>query len=168
MTNLPFKKGEKVVYPAHGVAVIEDIQSRVISGTERRFYMLKILGTEKMTIMIPTENVTQVGLRRVIGKDVVDKIYRILRTRKVDADTQTWNRRYREYTEKIKTRSPDRPAPSDRKGCGRQDLPHFAHAQGRCGHANVEPPLSRIYGKDQNRVATRNREGSARSARAQG
>src|SRR5712692_9054212 len=81
--NLPFKKGEKVVYPAHGVAVIEDIQSRVISGTERRFYMLKILGTEKMTIMIPTENVTQVGLRRVIGKDVVDKIYRILRTRKV-------------------------------------------------------------------------------------
>jgi CarD family transcriptional regulator len=95
--NLPFKKGEKVVYPAHGVAVIEDIQSRVISGTERRFYMLKILGTE---------NVTQVGLRRVIGKDVVDKIYRILRTRKVDADTQTWNRRYREYTEKIKTGSP--------------------------------------------------------------
>ena len=95
-----------MVYPAHGVAVIEDIQSRVISGTERRFYMLKILGTEKMTIMIPTENVTQVGLRRVIGKDVVDKIYRILRTRKVDADTQTWNRRYREYTEKIKTGSP--------------------------------------------------------------
>src|SRR5579871_3226050 len=48
----------------------------------------------------------QIGLRRVIGKDVVDKIYRILRTRKVDADTQTWNRRYREYTEKIKTGSP--------------------------------------------------------------
>ena len=106
MMNLPFKKGEKVVYPAHGVAVIEEIESRVISGTERRFYMLKILGTEKMTIMIPTENVAQVGLRRVIGKDMVDKIYRILRTRKVDADTQTWNRRYREYTEKIKTGSP--------------------------------------------------------------
>src|ERR1700678_4595644 len=91
--SLPFKKGEKVVYPAHGVAVLEDIQSRVISGTERRFYMLKILGTEKMTIMIPTENVTQVGLRRVIGKDVVDKIYRILRTRRVDAEHPTWNRR---------------------------------------------------------------------------
>src|SRR5258708_9133848 len=106
MMNLPFKKGEKVVYPAHGVAVIEDIQSRVISGTERRFYMLKILGTEKMTIMIPTENVTQVGLRRVIGKDVVDKIYRILRPRKVDAHTPTWNRPYRDYTEKRNTGSP--------------------------------------------------------------
>ncbi len=104
--NLPFKKGEKVVYPAHGVAVIEDIQTKVISGTERRFYMLRILGTEKMTIMIPTENVEAVGLRRVIGKDVVDKIYRILRQRKVDGDSQTWNRRYREYTEKIKTGSP--------------------------------------------------------------
>ncbi len=59
--NPPFKKGEKVVYPAHGVAVIEDIQSRVISGTERRFF---------------------------------------------EGDSQTWNRRYREYTEKIKTGSP--------------------------------------------------------------
>ena len=78
--NLSFKKGEKVVYPAHGVAVIEDIQSKVISGTERRFYMLRILGTEKMTIMIPTENVEAVGLRRVIGKDMVTKIYKILRS----------------------------------------------------------------------------------------
>ncbi len=104
--NLVFKKGEKVVYPAHGVAVIEDIQVRVISGTERRFYMLKILGAEKTTIMIPTENVEAVGLRRVIGKDMVEKIYKILKQRRVEADTQTWNRRYREYTEKIKTGSP--------------------------------------------------------------
>lgn len=104
--NLPFKKGEKVVYPAHGVAVIDDIQTRVVSGTERRFYVLRILGSEKMTIMIPTENVESVGLRPVIGMDMVNKIYRILRQRKAGADTQTWNRRYREYTEKIKTGSP--------------------------------------------------------------
>src|ERR1035437_9157279 len=104
--NLPFKKGEKVVYPAHGVAVIEDIQMRVISGTERRFYMLRILGTAKMTIMIPTENVECVGRRRVIEKNRVKKIYRILRQRKVEVDTQPGNRRYREYTEKIKTGSP--------------------------------------------------------------
>ena len=102
---LPFKKGEKVVYPAHGVGIIEDIQSKVISGTERKFYMLRILDSE-MTIMIPTENVDAVGLRRVIGKDMVIKIYKILRERKVEVDSQTWNRRYREYTEKIKTGSP--------------------------------------------------------------
>jgi CarD family transcriptional regulator, regulator of rRNA transcription len=102
---LPFKKGEKVVYPAHGVGIIDDIQSKVISGTERKFYMLRILDSE-MTIMIPTENVDAVGLRRVIGKDMVAKIYKILRERKVEVDSQTWNRRYREYTEKIKTGSP--------------------------------------------------------------
>src|SRR5260370_6567122 len=102
--SLPFKKGEKVVYPAHGVAVIEDIQMRVISGTERRFYMLRILGTEKMTIMIPTENVEAVGLRRGIGEDVVDKIYPILRQTKVDCDSQSWKRPYHSYNQTIKTR----------------------------------------------------------------
>ncbi len=104
--NLQFKKGEKVVYPAHGVAVIDDIQVKVISGYRAPFLRAQDSRDRKMTIMIPTENVDSVGLRRVIGKDMVDKIYRILRQRKVEVDTQTWNRRYREYTEKIKTGSP--------------------------------------------------------------
>ena len=62
-----FKVGEKVVYPAHGVGVIEGVQTKVISGSERKFYMLRIIDSD-MTIMIPTENVQSVGLRRVIGK----------------------------------------------------------------------------------------------------
>src|SRR6266700_2890337 len=99
-----FKIGEKVVYPAHGVGVIEGVQTKVISGSERKFYMLRIIDSD-MTIMIPTENVQSVGLRRIIGKDMVAKVYRILRDKKVEIDQQTWNRRYREYTEKIKTGS---------------------------------------------------------------
>src|SRR5215467_591687 len=99
-----FKIGEKVVYPAHGVGVIQSIQTRVVSGTEKTFYMLRILDSD-MTIMIPTENVQSVGLRRVIGKEMVAKVYKILRDKKVEIDQQTWNRRYREYTEKIKTGS---------------------------------------------------------------
>ena len=66
--------------------------------------MLRILDSD-MTIMIPTENVDAVGLRPVIGKDMVNKVYKILREKKVEIDQQTWNRRYREYTEKIKTGS---------------------------------------------------------------
>jgi CarD family transcriptional regulator len=66
--------------------------------------MLRILESE-MTIMIPTENVTTVGLRPIISKDMVSKVYRILRTKKVEVDQQTWNRRYRDYTERIKTGS---------------------------------------------------------------
>ena len=99
-----FKVGEKVVYPAHGVGVIESIQSKTISGTAKKFYMLRILDSD-MTIMIPTENVGSVGLRRIIGRDMVAKVYKILRDKKVEIDQQTWNRRYREYTEKIKTGS---------------------------------------------------------------
>ena len=99
-----FKVGEKVVYPAHGVGVIQSIQTRVVSGTEKTFYMLRILDSD-MTIMIPTENVDSVGLRRVIGREMVTKVYKILREKRVEIDQQTWNRRYREYTEKIKTGS---------------------------------------------------------------
>ena len=99
-----FKVGEKVVYPAHGVGVIESVQSRKISGTEKKFYMLRFLESD-MTIMVPMENVVSVGLRRIIGKDMVAKVYKILRDKKVEIDQQTWNRRYREYTEKIKTGS---------------------------------------------------------------
>lgn len=99
-----FKVGEKVVYPAHGVGVIESLQLRNVSGTQKKFYMLRIVDSE-MTIMIPTENVATVGLRRIIGKEMVNKVYKVLRERKVEVDQQTWNRRYREYTEKIKTGS---------------------------------------------------------------
>lgn len=99
-----FKVGERVVYPAHGVGVIKGIQNRNISGSEKTFYILQILDND-MTIMIPTENVDAVGLRRIIGKDMVTKVYKILRQRRVEIDQQTWNRRYREYTEKIKTGS---------------------------------------------------------------
>jgi len=104
MTTTAFKVGEKVVYPAHGVGVIESIQTKTISGTAKKFYMLRILDSD-MTIMIPTENVASVGLRRIIGRDMVAKVYKILRDKKVEIDQQTWNRRYREYTEKIKTGS---------------------------------------------------------------
>src|SRR5947208_15475358 len=99
-----FKVGEKVVYPAHGVGVIEGVQTKVISGSERKFYMLRIIDSD-MTIMIPTENVNSVGLRRIIGKDMVAKVYRILRDKKVEIDQQTRKRRYRKYKEKNKNGS---------------------------------------------------------------
>ncbi len=98
------KIGEKVVYPGHGVGSIEGMQSKIISGHEQKFYVLHILESD-MTIMIPTSNVAAAGLRPVMGKDMVSKVYRILRTKKVEVDQQTWNRRYRAYTEKIKTGS---------------------------------------------------------------
>src|SRR3989442_7196137 len=119
-----FKIGEKVVYPAHGVGVIEGVQTKVISGSERKFYMLRIIDSD-MTIMIPTENVQSVGLRRIIGKDMVAKVYRILRDKKVEIDQQTWNRRYREYTEKIKTFLSRRIRRSEEHTSELQSRPHL-------------------------------------------
>jgi len=99
-----FKVGEKVVYPAHGVGQIEAVRKHVISGLSKEYYMLRILDTD-MKIMIPVDNVQTVGLRKVIDKQMVSRVYKVLRQKKVETDQQTWNRRYREYTEKIKTGS---------------------------------------------------------------
>lgn len=99
-----FKIGDKAVYPAHGVGVIEDIKCKVISGNKRTFYVLRILEKE-MTIMIPTDNAESVGLRGIIDKKEVSKVFRILSERNGKIDCQTWNRRYRDYMEKIKSGS---------------------------------------------------------------
>ncbi len=99
-----YQVGEKVVYPGHGVGVIDDLQTRKVAGSEQRFYKISILETG-IKIMVPVGQVETVGLRRVVDKATVEKVYDILRERDVVVDTQTWNRRYREYTQKIKTGS---------------------------------------------------------------
>ena len=99
-----FKSGDLAVYPAHGVGVIERIESQEISGCRQDFYVMRILDNN-MIIMIPTQNVNNVGLREIIGQNEVPKLYSILKKRDVVIDNQTWNRRYREYMEKIRTGS---------------------------------------------------------------
>lgn len=99
-----FKVGDKAVYPAHGVGVIESIESKEISGTKHTFYILRILDND-MTIMIPTKNIHTVGLREIVSRKEIPKIYEILKDRKLSVESQAWNRRYREYMEKIKTGS---------------------------------------------------------------
>jgi len=99
-----FKIGDLAVYPAHGVGVIEKIETQEISGFSQDFYVMRILEND-MIIMIPIENVDNVGLREIIGLNEVPKLYSILEKRDVVVDNQTWNRRYREYMEKIKTGS---------------------------------------------------------------
>ena len=99
-----FRVGDLAVYPAHGVGRIESIESREISGQKQDFYIMKILEND-MIIMIPVNNVESVGLRDIIDKKQVPKVYDIMKKRDIPADNQTWNRRYREYMEKIKTGS---------------------------------------------------------------
>ena len=99
-----FKVGDLAVYPAHGVGLIERIETQEISGCRQDFYVMRILDND-MIIMIPTNNVENVGLREIIEQTEVPKLYSILKKRDVTIDNQTWNRRYREYMDKIKTGS---------------------------------------------------------------
>ncbi len=99
-----FQIGDKAVYPGHGVGVIEAIETKRISGKEQSFYILRFVDNG-MTIMVPEDNVKSAGLRTVIRKIDARKVMEILKDREVTLDNQTWNRRYREYMEKINTGS---------------------------------------------------------------
>lgn len=99
-----FVTGDMAVYPAHGVGVIEAIRTQTIGGVDQKFYVMKILGND-MTIMIPTLNSSNVGLRAIISSEEVQQVINILLERNVKISAQTWNRRYRDYMEKIKTGS---------------------------------------------------------------
>ncbi len=99
-----FSVNDLAVYPAHGVGRIEAVETRTIGGEEQSFYIMRILEND-MVIMIPTQNVESVGLREVIAKDDVSQVYAILGEKEIPPDNQTWNRRYRDYMEKIKTGS---------------------------------------------------------------
>jgi CarD family transcriptional regulator len=99
-----FTEGDMAVYPAHGVGVIKSIESQKVAGINQTFYVLEILGNS-MRIMIPTASSEHVGLRSVVNKKEASEVLKILKDRAIEIDSQTWNRRYREYMEKIKTGS---------------------------------------------------------------
>jgi len=92
------------VYPAHGVGEIRDIETRKVGNIEQSFYILKI-SDSSMTVMIPTNNSDNVGLRAIIAPSEVDNVFKILQEQDVVIEAQPWNQRYRTYMEKIKSGS---------------------------------------------------------------
>lgn len=101
---MAFKVGDNAVYPGHGVGVVRAIETKEIFGKKQTFYTIQILDNG-MKIMIPKDNVASVGLRAIISKKEAGEVFKILRKKNIKIDNQTWNRRYREYMEKIKTGS---------------------------------------------------------------
>jgi CarD family transcriptional regulator len=99
-----FKVGDKAVYPAQGVAEVVSIDERDIAGSLQKFYVLRILDTDRK-IMVPVSNADAVGLRQVISETEIREIFDILQERTMGFDSQTWNRRYRGFMDKIKTGS---------------------------------------------------------------
>src|SRR3989337_258362 len=102
--GLMFKKGEKVMYPAHGIGVIDEIEQKTIVGNKRLFYVIKIL-ENGVTVMTPVDNVDKVGLRGLSDKKEINKALKILRTEVSLSLNENWNRRQKGYFNKIKTGS---------------------------------------------------------------
>ncbi len=102
--RMDFEIGDKAVYPVHGVTEVVALESRDIGGSNVAVYVLKVAETG-MKIMVPTTNAETVGLRGIIAVEDIPDVYSILESRETARDSQTWNRRYREYMDKIKTGS---------------------------------------------------------------
>jgi CarD family transcriptional regulator len=102
-TSSPFSIGDKVVYPNHGVGVIEQISSRTIGATVEKFYLLKIKSSS-LKVMVPFHNVDSVGLRRVVRNGEITKILEYLQDGKCENHSD-WKYRFKENSDKMRTGS---------------------------------------------------------------
>jgi len=101
--SLSFQIGDKVVYPNHGVGIIEQISSRTTGSTVERFYLLKIKSSS-LKVMVPFNNVASVGLRRVIRNGEIQKILDFLTAGKCDNNSD-WKYRFKENSDRMRTGS---------------------------------------------------------------
>ena len=103
MNNQSFSIGDKVVYPNHGVGVIEQISSRTIGTQIERFYLLKIKASS-LKVMVPFHNVGSVGLRRVVRNGEVQKVLDFLMDGEIENNAD-WKYRFKENSDKMRTGS---------------------------------------------------------------
>ena len=96
-----FRKGDKVVYPHHGAAVIEDLVERDMAGERRTYFKLRLAHGD-LTLMVPIDNTAEVGLRGVVSRREVKKVLDVLREDESNMPTN-WSRRFKTNVEKIKS-----------------------------------------------------------------
>jgi CarD family transcriptional regulator len=94
-----FAVGETVVYPHHGAAKIQDIKKRMVRGEEKMYLKLKVAQGD-LTIEVPAENVDLVGVRDVVDKAGLEKVFDVLREPYIEEPTN-WSRRYKANVEKL-------------------------------------------------------------------
>jgi CarD family transcriptional regulator len=98
-----FRIGDKVVYPNHGVGVVEQISSRTMGATVEKYYLLKIKASS-LKVMVPFHNVTSVGLRRVVKNGEIQRIMDFLADGACENNAD-WKDRFRENSERMRTGS---------------------------------------------------------------
>jgi len=98
---LEFKVGDKVVYPNHGVGVIEQVARRAVGDHESHFYCLRILSTDS-TVMVPVDNTSTVGLRKVLSPRQMTTVMKVLKAQDVTT-YDDWKGRFQANSEKMRT-----------------------------------------------------------------
>ena len=98
-----FKIGDKVIYPNHGLGVVEKVEEKTILGTTCGFFHLRILANET-TVLVPVANVDNVGLRRAITDEEVERLFQLLGDGKID-NHQNWKGRFKDNSDKMRTGS---------------------------------------------------------------
>jgi len=93
--------GQKVVYPNHGVGLVEKIEPSQIDGTEQTFYHLRLLSNNSK-VMVPEDNLELVGLRPLCDKDEISELLAILEDGHIDT-YKDWKGRYKQNLDKMKT-----------------------------------------------------------------
>ena len=97
---MTFTVGETVVYPNHGAAIIEDIEMRTIKGEDREYLVLRIVAQQDLVVRVPSCNLDLVGVRDVVDKEGLDRVFDVLRAEHVEEPTN-WSRRYKANLEKL-------------------------------------------------------------------
>lgn len=97
---MTFNVGETVVYPNHGAAVIEDLETRTIKGEEKLYLVLRIIGQNDLVVRVPAANLDLVGVRDVVDEKGLKKIFEVLRQPHTE-EPANWSRRYKANLEKL-------------------------------------------------------------------
>jgi CarD family transcriptional regulator len=98
-----FLVGDKVIYPNHGLGIVEGIEDKTILGTTCGFYHLRIVANDT-TVLVPVSNVDGVGLRRAITDDEVERLFGLLGDGKID-NHQNWKGRFKDNSDKMRSGS---------------------------------------------------------------
>lgn len=97
---MTFAVGETVVYPNHGAAVIEDLETRTIKGEDKLYLVLRIVGQSDLVVRVPACNLDLVGVRDVVDADGLEKVFDVLRAQHAE-EPANWSRRYKANLEKL-------------------------------------------------------------------
>jgi CarD family transcriptional regulator len=98
-----FQVGDKVIYPNHGLGVVERIETKTILGTVCDFYQLRMVANET-TVLVPVNNVDSVGLRRAVCDEEIQRLYGLLSDGNIDSH-QNWKGRFKDNSDRMRTGS---------------------------------------------------------------